>query len=92
MAICANDTFLDLVDVDDFVVQVPAQCVVEADAVLVPFQGVQVELLDVAVLEKGGQADAVVGEVGFLADDGDVVVAGAGIEFEEFLTGLWMSG
>lgn len=49
---------------------------------LVPRQGVQVELLDLAVLEKGGQADAVVGEMFLLADDSYVVLPGAGVELE----------
>lgn len=53
---------------------------------LVPRQRVQVELLDLAVLEKGGQADAVVGEVFFLADDSYVVLSGAGVELEELFS------
>lgn len=57
---------------------------------LVPRQRVQVELLDLAVLEKGGQTDAVVGEVLFLADDSYVVLSGAGVEFEELFS-LWLS-
>lgn len=46
---------------------------------LIPRQGVQVELLDLAVLEKGGQADSVVCKMVFLADDSDVVLTGASV-------------
>lgn len=56
---------------------------------LIPGQGVQVELLDFAVLEKGGQADAVVCKMFFLADDSYVVLPGASIEFEELFS--WWS-
>lgn len=38
------------------------------------------------MLEEGGQADAVVGEVGFFADYHDVVFAAFGVEFEEFFS------
>lgn len=68
----------------------PAQCIVWPDVALVPGQGVQVELLDLAVLEEGGQADPVVGEMLLLANDSYVVLAGAGVELEELFS-WWMS-
>lgn len=68
----------------------PAECIVWPDMALVPGQGVQVELLDLAVLEERGQADSVVGEMLFLANDSYVVLAGAGVELEELFS-WWLS-
>ena len=57
----------------------------------VPFWRVEQELGDGAVGEEGGQADAVVGEVGLFAEDedgvGGDVVRGAEKVFEEFFAG-----
>lgn len=43
-------------------------------------------MLDLAMLEKGGETDTVVGKMRFLANDGDIVLTGSGIEFEEFFS------
>lgn len=44
-------------------IEVPSQCIVGPYLCLVPGQWVQVQLVDLAVLEEGCQADAVVGEM-----------------------------
>lgn len=51
-----------------------------------PFFGGQVEILDLAVFEKGGKADAVVGNVRLLSNHHNVVQPPLRVKFLHFLT------
>lgn len=51
-----------------------------------PFFGGQVEILDLAVFEKGGKADAVVGNVRLLSNHHNVVQPPLRVELLYFLT------
>lgn len=79
LSVVAGDGLAVLVDGRDFLVEMPAQRVLGAHIVFVPCQRVEVELLDLAMFEKGGEADAVVGEMRLFANDCNVVLARAGI-------------
>lgn len=52
-----------------------------------PFSRIEVEVLDVAMLEEAGQADAVVGEMLLLADNYDVVLSSLDVVLDEFFAG-----
>jgi hypothetical protein len=45
----------------------------------IPVCWVEIEVFDFSVLKEGGEADSVVGQVGFLAEDGNVILSGASI-------------
>jgi hypothetical protein len=51
-----------------------------------PFCRVEIKLLDLAMAEECGKAHTVIGQVRFLAEDCDIVLAITGIVFENLLT------
>jgi hypothetical protein len=51
-----------------------------------PFQRVEIEILDLAVVEEARQPDAIVRHVWLLADDDNVVLSRPRVQLEEFLT------
>ena len=52
-----------------------------------PFHRVEVQILDLAMVKETRQSHAVVSDVRFLADDGDVIFAVSCVEFEQFFSG-----
>jgi hypothetical protein len=50
-----------------------------------PFERIQIQIFNLAVVEIGRQTNAVVGHMWLLADDGDIVFTAAIVELEKFL-------
>ena len=51
-----------------------------------PVKRVQVQVLHLSVVKEACKADPVVGNVRLLANDEDIVLAGAGVEFQQLLS------
>ena len=51
-----------------------------------PVKRVQVQVLHLSVVKEARKADPVVGDMRLLPDDEDVVLAGAGVEFQQLLS------
>ena len=56
-----------------------------------PFQRIEVQVLHLAMFKETCQPHAVVCDVGFLADDDNIILAISCVEFEELFSGGWKS-
>lgn len=55
-----------------------------------PFLGVQIQVLNFAMLEKGGKSDAVIGDMRLLPNHNNVILSPLSIQLGHLFT-LWLS-